>query len=174
MLTVSVHSWGTGISPFPGFIPVFPQTCPHSPPAAAEPKGAPRQLCRSNPQTFGMCSHINMHAHVYEYLAKAPKIHASTAPFISLGMKSDDCRCNLVLMQAQVNPQPSYIAPSHGQWPSSTADHKKDKREFRRTKGASACLSKKATVNKNENKDAELQTGRNQKMWKQKGEIERR
>lgn len=87
LLTVSVHSWGTGISPFPGFIPVFPQTCPHSPPAAAEPKGAPRQLCRSNPQTFGMCSHINMHAHVYEYLAKAPKIHASTAPFISLGMK---------------------------------------------------------------------------------------
>lgn len=89
-------------------------------------------------------------------------------------MTADAIWFGVAVMQAQVNPQPSYIAPSHGRWPSSTADHKRDKREFRRTKGASACLSKKATVNKNENKDAELQTGRNQKMWRQKGEIERR
>lgn len=48
------------------------------------------------------------------------------------------------VMQASVNPQLGYIAPSYGSWPSCTADHNTDKREvFRKAKGLGRCMTKK-------------------------------
>lgn len=146
------HSWATGISPFPGLIPVFLwalQICSHLPSAAANPKGAPSRLSWWNRQAFWVYPHINMHTHVYE--DTLPRLQRSIFPqplssvqaCSQFQMIADAIGVRAV-MQASVNPQLGYIAPSYGSWPSCTADHKREEREvFRKAKGIETCMTKK-------------------------------
>lgn len=94
----------------------------------------------------------HQHAYTYEDTLPRPQRSIFPQPLLSVQACSQfqmtaDAIWVRAVMQASVNPQLEYIAPSYGPWPSCTADHNRDKREvLRKAKGVVTCMTKNATI----------------------------